>query len=105
VNAYLPPRPTIERCYAFGQAVAHTVTAMGLKTVVELVELTSALHALTHEPGREPNLSTTRPPMPASSDQRQAMIAMDLPAIAKMGGDLLVPFLANMQIERLRKVR
>ena len=29
VNAYLPPQPTMERCYAFGQAVAHTVTALG----------------------------------------------------------------------------
>src|SRR5262249_57417242 len=34
VNAYLPPQPTMERCYAFGQAVARTVTALGLKTVV-----------------------------------------------------------------------
>ncbi len=37
VNAYLPPQPTMERCYAFGQAVARTVTAMGLRTVI-LVE-------------------------------------------------------------------
>src|SRR5262249_30605868 len=34
VNAYLPPQPTMERCYAFGQAIARTVTAMGLKTVI-----------------------------------------------------------------------
>ncbi|HLJ19692.1 MAG TPA: hypothetical protein VKU84_05815, partial [Stellaceae bacterium] len=34
VNAYLPPQPTVERCYAFGQAVARAVTGMGLKTVV-----------------------------------------------------------------------
>src|SRR5438874_29383 len=34
VNAYLPPQPTMERCYSFGQAVARTVTAMGLKTVI-----------------------------------------------------------------------
>ena len=34
VNAYLPPQPTMERCYAFGQAVAHTVTALELKTVI-----------------------------------------------------------------------
>src|SRR5882672_134270 len=34
VNAYLPPQPTMERCYAFGQAVARAVTGMGLKTVV-----------------------------------------------------------------------
>ena len=29
VNAYLPPQPTMERCYQFGQAVARTVTALG----------------------------------------------------------------------------
>jgi 2,3-dihydroxyphenylpropionate 1,2-dioxygenase len=34
VNAYLPPQPTMERCYAFGQAVARIVTAMGLRTAV-----------------------------------------------------------------------
>jgi hypothetical protein len=34
VNAYLPPQPTMERCYAFSQAVARTVTALGLKTVI-----------------------------------------------------------------------
>ncbi len=31
VNAYLPPQPTMERCYQFGQAVARTVTALGLQ--------------------------------------------------------------------------
>ena len=31
VNAYLPPQPTMERCYAFGQAIARTVTALGLE--------------------------------------------------------------------------
>src|ERR1017187_2430251 len=34
VNAYLPPQPTMERCSQFGQAVARTVTALGLKTVI-----------------------------------------------------------------------
>jgi 2,3-dihydroxyphenylpropionate 1,2-dioxygenase len=34
VNAYLPPQPTMERCYAFGQAIARIVTALGVKTVV-----------------------------------------------------------------------
>jgi 2,3-dihydroxyphenylpropionate 1,2-dioxygenase len=213
VNAYLPPQPTMERCYAFGQAVARTVTAMGLKTVVlssggmshfpgtdryahpelpfdnkvleklatgnlksligfdeselddtgnielrcwacaagalgerkpdvvsmdpswhhnyaslawyspqpnghpahypsikpELVELTSALHALAHEPGARAqfidNAAAYADRFDLSADQRQALIAIDLPAIAKMGAHPLVPFLANMQIERLRKMR
>lgn len=34
VNAYLPPQPTMERCYAFGRAVGRAVSAMGLRTVV-----------------------------------------------------------------------
>ena len=32
VNAYLPPQPTMERCYAFGEAVARVVTSLGLRT-------------------------------------------------------------------------
>ena len=47
VNAYLPPQPTMERCYAFGEAVARTVTAMGLKTVI----LSSG--GMSHFPGTE----------------------------------------------------
>src|SRR5215468_3080843 len=47
VNAYLPPQPTMERCYAFGQAVARTVTALGLKTVI----LSSG--GMSHFPGTE----------------------------------------------------
>src|SRR5467141_1361358 len=30
VNAYLPPQPSMERCYAFGQALARIVSAMGV---------------------------------------------------------------------------
>src|SRR5881392_4351759 len=47
VNAYLPPQPTMERCYAFGQAVARTVTAMGLKTVI------LASGGMSHFPGTD----------------------------------------------------
>ena len=35
-------------------------------------------------------------------DQRAALIALDLPAIVKMGAHPLVPFLAQLQIQRLR---
>jgi len=211
VNAYLPPQPTMERCYAFGQAVARSVSAMGLRTVIlasggmshfpgtdrygspelswdnaalaklaagnlksligydeaeldetgnielrcwacaagalgerkpdvvsmdpswhhnyaslawigvpaqehtahypsikpELVELTSALHKLAHEAKeRDAYMADARafadrfklPP-----DQRDALITLDMPAIVKMGTHPLVPFLANMQIQRLRK--
>lgn len=47
VNAYLPPQPTIERCYAFGEAVARVVTALGLRTVVV------ASGGMSHYPGTE----------------------------------------------------
>jgi 2,3-dihydroxyphenylpropionate 1,2-dioxygenase len=211
VNAYLPPQPTMERCYAFGQAVARTVTAMGLKTVIlssggmshfpgtdrysnpelawdnkvleklaagklksligydetelddtgnielrcwacaagalgerkpdivsmdpswhhnyaslgwytpqsnghaahypsikpELVELTSALHALAHEADSRTafikDAGAYADGFKLSPEQRAALIAMDLPAIVKMGAHPLVPFLANMQIQRLRR--
>jgi 2,3-dihydroxyphenylpropionate 1,2-dioxygenase len=210
VNAYLPPQPTMERCYAFGQAVARTVTAMGLRTVIlssggmshfpgtdrysnpelgwdnkvlerlargnlksligydetelddtgnielrcwacaagalgerkpdivsmdpswhhnyaslgwfgpqadchdahypaikpELVELTSALHALAHEPQSRAEFVKDAAAYASryklTSEQRQALVALDLPVLARMGTHPLVPFLANMQIERLR---
>lgn len=211
VNAYLPPQPTMERCYAFGQAVARTVTALGLKTVIlssggmshfpgtdrysnpelawdnkvleklatgnlksligydeaeldetgnielrcwacaagalgerkpdivsmdpswhhnyaslawfgeqpqdhaahypsikpELVELTSALHGLAHhDTDRMQFVADARAyadRFKLSSEQREALITLDVPGIVKMGAHPLVPFLANMQIQRLRK--
>jgi 2,3-dihydroxyphenylpropionate 1,2-dioxygenase len=55
VNAYLPPQPTPERCYAFGQAVARAVTNLGLRTVV------LASGGMSHFPGTDnyanPNLA------------------------------------------------
>jgi 2,3-dihydroxyphenylpropionate 1,2-dioxygenase len=47
VNAYLPPQPTMERCYAFGQALARIVGAMGLRTAV------LASGGMSHYPGTE----------------------------------------------------
>jgi 2,3-dihydroxyphenylpropionate 1,2-dioxygenase len=209
VNAYLPPQPTMERCYAFGQAVARTVTALGLKTIVlasggmshfpgtdrysnpeldwdkraleklaqgnlksligydeaelddtgnielrcwacaagalgerkpdvvsldpswhhnyaslawtggspeedhaahypaikpELVELTSALHGLAHDAGmraaflKDAGAFADRFRLPP--DQREALIKLDLPAMVKMGAHPLVPFLAQLQMQR-----
>jgi 2,3-dihydroxyphenylpropionate 1,2-dioxygenase len=212
VNAYLPPQPTMERCYAFGQAVARTVTTLGLKTVVlssggmshfpgtdrysnpelswdnhvleklkagnlksligydeselddtgnielrcwacaagalgerkpdivsmdpswhhdyaslgwtsgridaeraahypsikpELVELTSALHGLAHDAELRSQFmadaSAFADKFQLPDDQREALLKLDLPAIVKMGAHPLVPFLANMQVERLRR--
>jgi 2,3-dihydroxyphenylpropionate 1,2-dioxygenase len=214
VNAYLPPQPTMERCYAFGQAVARTVTALGLKTVIlssggmshfpgtnryahpeldwdrraleklaagnlksligydetelddtgnielrcwacaagalgerkpdvvsmdpswhhnyaslawiggaaeersaahypsikpELVELTTALHGLAHDAGMRAqylaDAGAFADRFSLAPDQREALIKLDMPAIVKMGTHPLVPFLAQMQIQRLRAQR
>jgi 2,3-dihydroxyphenylpropionate 1,2-dioxygenase len=213
VNAYLPPQPTMERCYAFGQAVARTVTTLGLKTVIlasggmshfpgtdrysnpelawdqrlleqlatgrlksliafdeaelddtgnielrcwacaagalgerkpdiisfdpswhhnyaslgfieskpgdhsahypsikpELVELTTALHALAHDAEKRAqyvaDADAYADGFKLSADQREALIKLDLPAIARMGAHPLVPFLAQLQIQRLRPQR
>jgi 2,3-dihydroxyphenylpropionate 1,2-dioxygenase len=47
VNAYLPPQPTMERCFAFGQAVARAVGALGLRTAV------LASGGMSHFPGTD----------------------------------------------------
>ena len=213
VNAYLPPQPSMERCYAFGQAVARAVTAMGLKTVIlasggmshfpgtdrygnpelgwdnralaklaegnlksligydeaeldetgnielrcwacaagalgerkpdvvsmepswhhnyaslgwyspvsgdhaahypsikpELVELTTALHGLAHDPANRAqyleDAAAYADCFKLSSEQRQALLALDVPAMVAMGAHPLVPFLANMQVQRARQAR
>ena len=213
VNAYLPPQPTIERCYAFGQAVARAVTAMRLSTVVlasggmshfpgterygnpdltwdkqvlerlatgnlkslighsaaeldatgnielrcwacaagalgerkpdavsldpswhhnyaslawfgrgapasaahypsikpELVNLTAALHALAHDESAralylaDPGRYADRYELPPA--QRAALVALDLKHMVAMGVHPLVPFLANLQVQRQRGAR
>jgi 2,3-dihydroxyphenylpropionate 1,2-dioxygenase len=47
VNAYLPPQPTMERCHAFGQAVARATAELGLRTAV------LASGGMSHFPGTE----------------------------------------------------
>jgi 2,3-dihydroxyphenylpropionate 1,2-dioxygenase len=75
----------------------------------ELVELTSALHGLAHDADMRAQYVAdaaafadrfTLPP-----DQREALIKLDMPSIVKMGAHPLVPFLAQMQIQRLRPPR
>ena len=34
VNAYVPPQPSMERCYAYGRALADGVKALGLRAIV-----------------------------------------------------------------------
>jgi 2,3-dihydroxyphenylpropionate 1,2-dioxygenase len=75
----------------------------------ELVELTSALHALAHEADKRAlyiaDAATYADQFKLSEAQRQALIALDLPAIVAMGAHPLVPFLANLQVQRLRAGR
>jgi 2,3-dihydroxyphenylpropionate 1,2-dioxygenase len=73
----------------------------------ELVELTVALQGLAHD-------EASRTAFVADAEgyanrfrltpaQREALIALDTRAIVAMGAHPLVPFLANMQVERLRR--
>ncbi len=47
VNAYVPPQPSMERCYAFGRAFGDGLAAMGVRAVV----VTSG--GLSHYPGTD----------------------------------------------------
>jgi 2,3-dihydroxyphenylpropionate 1,2-dioxygenase len=47
VNAYVPPQPSVERCYAFGQALERGLSALGVRAAV----VTSG--GLSHFPGTE----------------------------------------------------
>jgi len=75
----------------------------------ELVALTAALHALAHEPEQrrafvgDPAAYADR--FKLSPEQRRALVELDTPAIVAMGAHPLVPFLANMQIQRLRATK
>jgi 2,3-dihydroxyphenylpropionate 1,2-dioxygenase len=75
----------------------------------ELVELTSALHGLAHDDGMraqymaDAGAFADRFKLPP--DQRDALIKLDLPTMVKMGAHPLVPFLASLQIQRLRPQR
>jgi 2,3-dihydroxyphenylpropionate 1,2-dioxygenase len=211
LNAYLPPQPTMERCYSFGQAVARSVTMLGLNTVVlasggmshfpgtdrysnpelawdrrvldqltagnlkslighdeaeldetgnielrcwacaagalgerkpeivsmdpswhhnyaslawvdaapqsraphypaikpELVALTAALHGLAHDAEKRAqylsDADAYADQFELPPDQREALIKLDMPTFVKMGTHPLVPFLARMQIQRMRQ--
>ncbi len=70
----------------------------------ELVELTTALHGLTHD--RESRAAFIADPAAyadrfrLTAEQRAALVAFDSRAMVAMGAHPLAPFLANMQIER-----
>ena len=210
VNAYLPPQPTMARCYAFGQAIEQSLTAMGLRSVVlasggmshfpgtaryaepalewdketltrlengnlksllgrsemelddkgnielrcwacaagalgqrkpdvlslepswhhnyaslawftekesaqtlhypnihpTLVSLTTALHQIAHDREQRAAFIADRAAFAAryslDGEQRELLLRMDVPAMVALGVHPLIPFLADLQIERLR---
>ena len=71
------------------------------------MELTRALHALAHEQDKRESIradpAAYADEFDLSADQRQALIALDLETMVAMGAHPLVPFLARMHIERMRR--
>ena len=69
--------------------------------------MTVALHGLAHdEASRATFLADAAgyaDRFRLTSEQRAALIALDTSAIVAMGAHPLVPFLANMQVERQRR--
>jgi 2,3-dihydroxyphenylpropionate 1,2-dioxygenase len=69
--------------------------------------LTVALHGLAHdEAGRTAFLADAAgyaDRFRLTAEQRAALMALDTHAIVAMGAHPLVPFLANMQVERQRR--
>jgi 2,3-dihydroxyphenylpropionate 1,2-dioxygenase len=71
------------------------------------VELTSALHGLAHRQEErekylaDPDAYARR--LRLSAEQRQALVNLDVDAMVAMGTHPLVPFLARMNIERMRQ--
>ena len=72
----------------------------------ELVELTTALHGLAHDAGMRTqymaDAAAFADKFQLPPDQREALIKLDMPSIVKMGAHPLVPFLAQLQMQRLR---
>ena len=76
VNAYVPPQPTMERCYALGQALARGLATMG-KTAVII-----ASGGMSHFPGTQqyssPDLEFDRQLLePLKKGRLRALLALD----------------------------
>ena len=84
VNAYLPPQPPIERCFAFGEALARIVTGLGLRTAV------IASGGMSHFPGTEryaePDLAFDKALLERlGQGNLRALLAYDEAALDKSG--------------------
>ena len=76
VNAYVPPQPSMERCYAFGQALARGVAAIGRTAVIV------ASGGMSHFPGTKqyssPDLEFDRQLLePLKEGRLRALLALD----------------------------
>jgi 2,3-dihydroxyphenylpropionate 1,2-dioxygenase len=73
----------------------------------ELVELTAALHGLAHEQDKRERYAADAAAyakgFKLTAEQEQALRDLDLERIVAMGAHPLVPFLARMQIQRMRR--
>ena len=73
----------------------------------ELVELTIALHGLAHDEASRAaflaDAAAYADRFRLTAQERGALIELDTRAIVAMGTHPLVPFLANMQVERQRR--
>jgi 2,3-dihydroxyphenylpropionate 1,2-dioxygenase len=73
----------------------------------ELVELNVALHGLAHDGASRAaflaDAAAYADRFHLTAAQRGALIALDTRAIVAMGAHPLVPFLANLQVERQRR--
>jgi 2,3-dihydroxyphenylpropionate 1,2-dioxygenase len=72
----------------------------------ELVELTAALHGLAHEQDKREryirDAAGYAKGFKLTAEQEQALLELDLEKMVAMGAHPLVPFLARMQIQRMR---
>jgi 2,3-dihydroxyphenylpropionate 1,2-dioxygenase len=76
VNAYLPPQPPMERCYAFGRALAQVIERIGVRAVLV------ASGGMSHFPGTEqysnPNLAwDQRALAPLRTGNLRSLLAYD----------------------------
>jgi hypothetical protein len=73
----------------------------------DLVELTAALHGLAHEQDKREryvrDAAGYAKGFKLTEEQERALLELDLEKIVAMGAHPLVPFLARMQIQRMRK--
>ena len=86
-----------------------SATTGGAHSAHDVMLHTAALHELAHDADRRAeyiaDAERFADRFKLAADQRAALIALDLPTIVKMGAHPLVPFLAQMQIQRLRPTK